>query len=450
MQNQINEINPTNQINQGYHPNPVNIVLPKSYDLVVGDTFQLFYRGIIEAVNPFAYDILAICEKGRNYPRYFECTETEEGDYPLTIQVCDNRKNILAEETTMLKVRTAKHAPEKPLNILCVGDSLTAGGIWVEEVHRRLTARDGEPQGLGLEGFRFIGSCKRGEVSFVGYGGWMWDNYLSYDDNSYSAIWVSCNHQKTAQDQHSVWVDESGHFWQLETIEEDRLKFTRLGNHTFPKPKEASWLLHHANAVNTESIIIQAASYETPNPFWNEALGKVDFQAFCAKNHDEGIDAAYFFLSWNGMFENTLPIPVFCQNMVSKAKALTDILHNQYPNVKIKIMGLQIPSIHGGTGASYGAKLPYCDDYGLVRFVMELNRQYAAWAEEEAYKDYVEFINISGQFDSDYNMPWQYKPVNTRSSLTERIGTNGVHPSKEGYLQIADAVFRNIVNQFCR
>ena len=32
----------------------IRIILPEKYDLVVGDTFQLFYRGVIEAPNPYA------------------------------------------------------------------------------------------------------------------------------------------------------------------------------------------------------------------------------------------------------------------------------------------------------------------------------------------------------------------------------------------------------------
>ena len=39
----------------------IRVVLPKKNDLVVGDTFQLFYRGVVEAPNPFCYDILAVC-----------------------------------------------------------------------------------------------------------------------------------------------------------------------------------------------------------------------------------------------------------------------------------------------------------------------------------------------------------------------------------------------------
>ena len=50
--------------------NKIRVILPDKYDLVVGDTFQLFYRSIIEAPNPYVYAIVAECEKGKNFPRY--------------------------------------------------------------------------------------------------------------------------------------------------------------------------------------------------------------------------------------------------------------------------------------------------------------------------------------------------------------------------------------------
>ena len=60
--------------------NKVNVFMPKSYDLVVGDTFQLFYTGIIESPNPYGYAIVATCDKGKNFPRYFEFT-TKFGNF---------------------------------------------------------------------------------------------------------------------------------------------------------------------------------------------------------------------------------------------------------------------------------------------------------------------------------------------------------------------------------
>ena len=57
----------------------------------------------------------------------------------------------------------------------------------------------------------------------------------------------------------------------------------------------------------------------------------------------------------------------------------------------------------------------------------------------------MEFVNLSGQVDADHAFPSEEKRVNIRSTATEIIGTNGAHPSYEGYMQIADAVWRNMV-----
>lgn len=429
--------------------NYVRVVLPESYDLVVGDTFQLFYRGIVEAVNPYCYDIVAVCEKGRNYPRYYEFLPEEEGEYLLTVSVYDNAKVLLASDQTILRVSAVRTAPAKDVNILCIGDSLTAYGRWVQEAYRRLTATDGEPAGLGLSGFRFIGTKKQGLVGWEGYGGWSWSSYLTYGAYERAAVWIHCEHDKTSDDQHSIWKDESGNLWQLETIDNHKLKFIRKMNRN-PKPEFGQILQHEQYAQNTNSIFVEESIYEAPNPFWNERQNRVDFVEYCRKHRFDGIDAVYIMLSWNGQRPDRPPVKEYCHNMVQEAKAFVDILHSQYPSAQIKIMGLQIPSVNGGTGASYGAVLPYCDDYELTRFVLELNRAYEAWTKEAPYCEYTEFINISGQFDSENNMPYTEKTVNTRSLIKEKIGTNGVHPLPEGYLQIADAVYRNIVKSFCR
>ena len=52
--------------------------------------------------------------------------------------------------------------------------------------------------------------------------------------------------------------------------------------------------------------------------------------------------------------------------------------------------------------------------------------------------------------DAENAYPETEKPVNTRSSKTEMIGTNGVHPTYEGYMQIADAAFRNMVHYIAK
>ncbi len=152
-------------------------------------------------------------------------------------------------------------------------------------------------------------------------------------------------------------------------------------------------------------------------------------------------------LSWNGQTSFRTDFSKTLDN----TKILFDHIHTIFPEAKIKLMGIQLPSLNGGMGANYGAGgTGYGDTYGMVNTVFNMNRVYQELANEPGYRDYVEFINIAAQFDSEHNMPEREVPVNSRSSKKEWRGSNGVHPATAGYYQIADAVFRNLVANFCQ
>lgn len=429
----------------------IRVILPQKYDLVVGDTFQLFYRGVVEAPNPYVYAIVAICDKGRNFPRYFEYTPTEPGQHKLTIKVYDAQRNLLGEDETLLNVVAPKE-PKKTTNILCIGDSLTGGG-WTYEAFRRVTQEGGEPAGLGFkDAVKFVGTCgnqqKYPGIKVEGYGGWHWDNFLY---NIPGAMWVECDNNRGVEDQHSLWKDENGAIWQLETLQIDYLKFNRYQDHDSPRP-EKGVLTHYANAHDTSPIVFKSSSTPKGSPFLNPETGKIDFIDYCKRNDIDRIDAVYIFLGTNGgMSQEALSHTQdeYAEIVAQKGRKLVDYIKEAFPDVKVKIMGLILASLNGGGASNYGAIFPLTDTYRGVVYKMKLNRAYEAWCLEDKYKDFCEFINLSGQFDSEYNYPCKQVPVNTRSEVTERRDTNGAHPTMAGYYQIGDAVYRNIVASFC-
>ena len=425
---------------------PPRVILPHKFQAVAGDTLQLFYRGLIEHPDPYAYNIEVICDIGRSYPRYFEITPTAEqvGTHPLTLNLRDGSDRILATASTQIEVVTVGASPSENRTVLCIGDSLTSSGIWCAEVDRRLTGTGGSPAGQGLQNIEFIGSKSNGDTGYEGYGGWTWASYLSEPKTDSLDMWVMAQHDKTSDDQHSLWRDEADNVWQLETIEEDRLKLTRYEGHTGAMPTGAGKLEHVSNASHTSSISYISTYADGGNPFWDNATGKVSFKAYCERHGFSGIDYVYTLLTWNGNAAYRAE-PEDNAVHAENARALLRILHLDYPDAQVKIMGIQMPSLNGGTGANYGANSGYSNAYGLCRTVMGLNLAYQALADEDEFNGWVEFVNVSGQFDSEYNMPQTNKQVNTRSTLTESVGTNGVHPSETGYLQIGDAAYRNMV-----
>lgn len=426
------------------------IILPDKWQAVAGDTLQLFYRGMIEHPFPYVYNIEFLCDMGKNTPRYFEVTPTAEqaGLHPVTLNLRDCHDNIVASASSVIEVYPSHVSPCKNKNILCVGDSLTSGGIWCDELNRRLTETDGTPKGDGLENITFIGTKKRGKTGFEGYGGWTWESYLIPPPIIANEMMIYSNHNKSDNDQHSLWKDENGGIWKLETILEGKIKLIRQQPFADIIPKSGT--LHHmSNAVNSEPIVYTDAQSTVRNPFWDTESGKVSFKSYCERNGFEGIDIMCTLLTWNGggcYLEEGGKDRI--NRQVELAEKFLRIFHVEYPEAKVLMMGIQLPSLNGGCGASYGAGIGpmsnYANSYALCRYVMEMNIAYQALANLEEFSGYVEFVNISAQFDSENNMPEADKPVNLRNTKTEKVGTNGVHPTTEGYYQIADAVYRSI------
>ena len=169
------------------------LYLAKNYDLVEGDTFELFYRGVIRSMNPYKYYIYVTSPKGRPYPRYYTYTPAvgDEGDYPLSITLYDDFGNEIETASTTLHVHKPV-APKKKVNILCFGDSITYNGVWPYEGFRRFTKDDGDPQGLGFKDtLNFVGTMKKEEVGYEGYGGWQWRHFVKNEAVSMtSSVWV--------------------------------------------------------------------------------------------------------------------------------------------------------------------------------------------------------------------------------------------------------------------
>ena len=84
--------------------------------------------------------------------------------------------------------------------------------------------------------------------------------------------------------------------------------------------------------------------------------------------------------------------------------------------------------------------------FGTLVTAYNYNKYLESITMRDKYHSYVRYIDIKGQFDVENNMPSQMVKVNARSDKLEKIGTNGVHPTMEGYLQIGDAFYRALVS----
>lgn len=349
--------------------------LAKRYDLVVGDTFQLFYTGVVKAFNVQNEGIRVVCEVGKQFGRYFEYTPTEIDagrSYKLSITTRRFDGSIISCAETVLVIHDKLSNATTPsnLDLLIFGDSLTASGIWAGEGLRRIYGSDNSivPQSNGVTNMCTTYGTKHSVVNgysvyHEGYGGWTW----------------------------------------------------------------ASFLMHSLD-----------------NPFYNSDNDIISFKYHAEKYDNNGADLVAVLLTWNGAgisgdFNYSTSIS---KHMVNAATLLRNI-HNDFPLAKIICLGIQISSLNGGTGESYGATGAYSDPYATAFYAFDYNLALEELLSNEEFSSYCYYVDTKGQFDTEYNMPSKDIPVNNRNdSTTEVVGTNGVHPSIQGYCQIGDAFYR--------
>lgn len=411
------------------------INLPKEYSIVVGDTFELFWKGILRVADPYRYFIRPSCTSaiGKVYKRkfVFKPMDANIGTHSLKIDILDDYGNLIESKTTNLVVKPKATSPSAQKNILCVGDSLLRNGLWAKESFRRLTATGGNPVGDGVTNINYIGTCESDGVHFEGYGGWTFGSYNgAFKSNKF--LWITCTHDKTTADQHSEYKDGNNAIWKIETIEESRIKIICTSSDA-PQMLTSGTLTWVSGGENHSDIMYSNAQQAEGNPFWNSETSKVDFLSYAQKQGVSSIDYCYVLLGWN-MSNNT------DEAIVNDVTTFINNLHSSFPNCKIILLGLQIPSLDG-MGENYLFNWNY---FTKMNFVFHLDTIYKDIAESN---ENVYSVNVSGQFDTENNMPIGYRAVNTRNSTTEQYQNNGVHPDGSGYLQIADVVYRDITHR---
>ena len=414
------------------------ISLPTKYYLTINEPFELFFRGIIRKHNPYLYYIIAECEKGFTYNRYFTYTPVvgEEGEYPLTIHVYSDGGKLLESKTTILVVNK-QVAPIKPLNILCIGDSETINGVWPDTGFNKYNQ-------LYPNMLNFIGTMHHGKTGYEGYGGWQWKTFFEYQDESPTTnLVVETKDFVQNNDIDTIWINNNLK-WKLRKIEGNALTFSRLeGNYKVNPEITSEMILENSN----KKIKIENSKYIDGNPFWNNETGKLDFKDYIKKNKLEEPDLIFTFLTGNGLY---MPYSEDFTNHKKYAPLFLENLHQAFPNALIGVMGIELSCPNGGVTACYGASGYYHDWFGYT--ITAFN--YDEWLEKltltDEFKDFVFYNDIKGQFDSEYNYPMINQKVNKRNELTERLGVNGLHPSMNGYLQIGDAFYQFLVEMIIK
>ncbi len=190
-------------------------------------------------------------------------------------------------------------------------------------------------------------------------------------------------------------------------------------------------LRHVSGGENHSDIVYTKVENASGNPFWNHTENRVNFRSYAARIGAPSIDICAINLGWNS-FNCSMEV------IEDEVRVFIGNLHRDYPQCRILLAGPATTASQDALGTNYGTSWNY---YEKLSFAFRLDTLYRRIA--QSY-DFVRYVNMAGQFDSEFNYPTAERKANARSERTEIIQTNGLHPTKEGYLQMADIYFRAI------
>lgn len=191
--------------------------LPAEVTAVVGDELQLFTRGVAQANDPYTWPLQWVANVGYPYPRYWDFTPSagNVGTQTLTLAVLDLAQRTIASATSRVVVVSAVKSPATNVSIFCLGDSLTAGGVWPTEAYRRLTQSGGSPAGHSYTNIQFVGEKPMTSYPtrrYTGIGGATWQTFAGTSWTTHGHVLASAS-TLDATDVGSVWLDRSNQQW---------------------------------------------------------------------------------------------------------------------------------------------------------------------------------------------------------------------------------------------
>lgn len=435
----------------------VDIAVPDTIYATVGDTLQLYFFSIFGVMDFKNYDVSVVCNIGAQYPRYYELTPVAGniGTHTITFRVRDNNGVILGEKECSLVVSAGESQPSSSLNVLCVGSSLTANGQWVAELKRRLCGTGGTPVGKNFGNINFVGRMSRtvGDIQtkLEATGGYSLSTYVTATSVLYHFNFTS---EVPAGEVEigNTYEDANGHILTVTEINltegVGNISCSSTSNHQ----QSGSGVLTKVTGEGADTLTYSSSSVNG-NPFvYNSS---VNIQAYANEHCNGSIDIVSISeLALSELVNKAGTREYLKENdldfVITKLDSFISMFTTAFPNVKFMIALPALPDPNGGLAANYTASDSMSVYNGLRISWYSLIKRIKRYITDNSLDSTVFVMNWIGETDSVNDYLTTQKPVNVRkTSVTEVIGTNGLHPSNYGYHQFADSAFRCFIHAFC-
>lgn len=153
------------------------LTLPEVINTHIGESLKIYLDNIvlIEDIDDFIFTILLDgVETETHFNKYweFKAIVTNMGSHKLEVFVKDKNDVIVDYGSSQINVIETPTSVTNPVNVLIVGDSLTADGRYITNFGNRL-------KNAGINEINFIGSVSKFGYEFEGFGGNTWATYYS-------------------------------------------------------------------------------------------------------------------------------------------------------------------------------------------------------------------------------------------------------------------------------
>lgn len=155
-----------------------HLVLPPVIYAVAGREVNLYFQNLILSPPGRVWIFDVACAKGAQQVERWTWVPREEdaGEVPLSIEVRDADDRIVARGETTIRVVSARAGANRPLRLLCIGDSGTHASVYTAELIK-LCAGRGQPRLKLLGTHHPPHAVGKGNVH-EGYGGWQFQDFV--------------------------------------------------------------------------------------------------------------------------------------------------------------------------------------------------------------------------------------------------------------------------------
>ena len=402
------------------------IILPNRLYFKMGKSYSLYYRNFI--FQPQKQGLAKpIFMYGANLLRQWNYLVGFTGEFQMPIDLRKDLKLIqyIAVNYTSLDT-TLNNGKTK--NVLCIGDSFTDIGTYVNEIKVLLNADGVIVNQIGTMGML---NYRHEALS----GGSM-SNFILAPFNPSRILTVSgIVIEPVTGYPGTQYTDSNGTIWKVTGMKlvggVGRIKVSTLTT-TIVNDMPANGILTKINNGLAGDVTITYTAKENvfQNPFWNPATGLLDFQYYITKWGFNAPDVFVLQFGYNdlGPWADSIRVA----SVVANAKTIIDKAHSDYPNAKV-IYSIQPPGSENNASGDTDAML-----FSILSFAEAMFIQFE---QNLAYNSFV-FIAPSYAFVDCVNgfTAYNITPNSRYPTVIETYGGDGTHPADAGMRQIADCI----------